>query len=303
MIINTGGRTDTVNYYSDWLLKRFEEGYVFSRNPLFPNHITKYILAPDVVDCVVFCSKNYQPILSRIHRITERFNVFCHYTITAYGKDIEPNVPDIDESVRTLIELSEKVGCGKIAWRYDPVLLTKYYTIDRHLETFDYIASRIAPYVSFCIFSFVEMYKRLDVNMPELIPLTDADKQALAQGMGQIAVRYGLRIQTCGTVESYRQYGIEISGCMTTANLGNALGCQFRKMAHKGTRIGCSCMPSRDIGAYNTCLNGCKYCYANKRPELAIENYKLHDPSSPLMIGHVKPGDIVKEGSQKSFII
>lgn len=57
MIINTGGRTDTVNYYSDWLLNRFEEGFVYSRNPLFPNHITKYTLDPSVVDCVVFCSK------------------------------------------------------------------------------------------------------------------------------------------------------------------------------------------------------------------------------------------------------
>lgn len=57
MIINTGGRTDTVNYYSDWLLNRFEEGYAYSRNPLFPNHITKYTLDPSVVDCVVFCSK------------------------------------------------------------------------------------------------------------------------------------------------------------------------------------------------------------------------------------------------------
>lgn len=32
MTINTGGRTDTVHYYSKWLLKRFEEGYVLSRN-------------------------------------------------------------------------------------------------------------------------------------------------------------------------------------------------------------------------------------------------------------------------------
>ena len=28
MIINTGGRTDTVQYYSDWLAARFSEGYV-----------------------------------------------------------------------------------------------------------------------------------------------------------------------------------------------------------------------------------------------------------------------------------
>ena len=58
MIINTGGRTDTVQYYTKWLLKRFEEGYVYSRNPLFPNKVTRYELTPEAVDCVVFCSKN-----------------------------------------------------------------------------------------------------------------------------------------------------------------------------------------------------------------------------------------------------
>ena len=47
MIINVGGRTDTVHYYSKWLLKRFEEGYVLSRNPLFPKKVTRYELTPD----------------------------------------------------------------------------------------------------------------------------------------------------------------------------------------------------------------------------------------------------------------
>ena len=56
MIINTGGRTDTVQYYTRWLLKRFEEGYVLSRNPLFQHKVTRYELPPDQVDCVVFCS-------------------------------------------------------------------------------------------------------------------------------------------------------------------------------------------------------------------------------------------------------
>lgn len=303
MIINTGGRTDTVNYYSDWLLNRFREGYVCARNPMFPKHIVRYRLTPDVVDCVVFCSKNYRPILPRISEITDRFNVFCHYTITAYGKDIEPNVPSIGESIGTLIELSEKVGKERVTWRYDPVLLAGNYTIAHHLQTFDRMARQLAPHVAFCIFSFVEMYKRLKTNMPELIPLTGADKETLAEGMGRIAARYGLPLQTCGTADSYERYGIRRSGCMTTAILGKALGCQFKKMAHKGTRIGCSCMPTRDIGAYDTCPNGCKYCYANKKPELAWENYKLHDPESPLLLGHIGPDDIVKEGSQTSFIV
>ena len=118
MIINTGGRTDTVQYYSEWLLNRFSEGYVLSRNPLFPNKVTRYELTPDKVDCVVFCSKNYKPILSRLHEITDKFNTYFHYTITAYGKDIEPGVPSIDESMETLIELSKQVGKQRVAWRY-----------------------------------------------------------------------------------------------------------------------------------------------------------------------------------------
>lgn len=302
MIINTGGRTDTVNYYSDWLLKRFEEGFVYARNPLFANHITHYKLDPQTVDCVVFCSKNYQPILSQINSITEKFNVFCHYTITAYGVDIEPNVPTIDQSIATLVELSHKVGKERMAWRYDPILLTDKYTIQLHLETFEYMASKLAPHISFCVFSFVEMYKHLNVNMPELIPITDSDKQILTEGLGRIAQKNNMRIQTCGTVENYDKYEIEISGCMTTANLGKAIGCQFKEMAHKGTRAGCNCMPSRDIGAYNTCLNGCKYCYANKKPQSAQENHKKHAPESPLLIGHVLPTDVIKEGIQKTFI-
>lgn len=262
MIINTGGRTDTVQYYTEWLLNRFSEGYVLSRNPLFPRKVTRYELTPDKVDCVVFCSKNYRPILPRLHEITERFHTYFHYTITAYGKDIEPGVPSIDESIETLIALSEQAGKQRVAWRYDPVLLTEKYTVERHLETFDYMAKALAPYIDRCIFSFVEMYKKVEVNMPELIPLTDQDMETLAKGLGGTAEKYGIFIQTCGTDDKFTQYGIHSSGCMTLDILGKANGITFRKLKHKGMRQGCHCIESRDIGAYDTCMNGCKYCYA-----------------------------------------
>lgn len=301
MIINTGGRTDTVQYYTEWLLRRFSEGYVLSRNPLFPNKVTRYELTPDKVDCVVFCSKNYKPILPRLHEITDRFPTYFHYTITAYGKDIEPGVPSITESMETLIALSESVGKQRVAWRYDPVLLTKNYTIQRHLETFDQMAHVLAPYIDRCIFSFVEMYKKLELNMPELIPLSKDDRHALAQGLGSIAGTYGITIQTCGTNGDYTRYGIHSSGCMTLDILGKANEISFKSLKHRGMRQGCHCIESRDIGAYDTCLNGCKYCYANKSPKKALENHKYHDPSSPLLLGHVRPEDALMQGSQKSF--
>lgn len=302
MIINTGGRTDTVQHYTKWLLKRFEEGYVYSRNPLFPNKVTRYELTPDKVDCVEFCSKNYEPILQDLHLITERFHTHFHYTITAYGKDIEPGVPSIEESIATLKKLSQIVGKKRLVWRYDPVLLTKKYTIPLHLDTFEKMAKEITPYVDRCVFSFVEMYKKLENNMPELIPMIKEDKNKLAKGLGEIAGRYGLYIQTCGTNGDYTQYGIHSSGCMTLEILGDANEIKFRDLKHKGMRQGCHCMESRDIGAYDTCMNGCKYCYANKKPEKAFENYKFHDPESPLLLGNIRDTDTIQQGAQKSFL-
>ena len=301
MIINTGGRTDTVQYYSDWLLRRFAEGYVLSRNPLFPDKVTRYELTPDKVDCVVFCSKNYKPILPRLREITDRFPAYFYYTITAYGKDVEPGVPSIEESIETLKELSALVGRERVAWRYDPVLLTREYTIRRHLDTFPWMARELAPYIDRCIFSFVEMYKKLETNMPEIIPMSETERDALARGLGAAAAKLGMVIQTCGTNGDYTRYGIQASGCITLSILGKANHIEFCNLKHKGMREGCHCMESRDIGAYDTCLNGCKYCYANKNPRKAFENYEYHDPASPLLLGHLRPDDIVTQGAQRSF--
>lgn len=302
MILNTGGRTDTVQYYSEWLLNRFREGYVLSRNPLFPNVINRIELSPDTIDVVVFCSKDYAPILDRLHEISDRFKCYYHYTITAYDTDIEPNVPSIEQSVETLKQLSAQVGKEKVAWRYDPVLLTEKYTIEKHFETFDYMAHELSPYVDRCIFSFVEMYKKLAVNMPELQPISNDNKLLLVKGLGAIAKQYGLYLQTCAAKDDYLQFGVHHSGCMTTEIFSRALGLDFKHQAHKGNRIGCACMESRGLGDYNSCPNGCRYCYANKDHAKAAENYCRHDPKSPLLLGDVLPTDTIKPAVQKSLI-
>ena len=303
MIINTGGRTDTVQYYTPWLLNRFREGFVYVRNPLFPNKVTHYSLEPDKVDAIVFCSKDYRPILPYIREITERFNTYFFYTITAYGKDIEPGVPSIEESIETLIALSRIVGKERVAWRYDPVLLTKIYTIDTHRATFKSMAERLSPYIDRCIFSFVELYRKLEFNMPELLPMTVEEMDCIAEILGSIASRYGIYIQTCGTNGDYSRYGIHSSGCITLDILGRANGVSFRPLKHRGMRNGCHCIETRDIGAYDTCPNGCRYCYANKSPERAMENYRKHDPKSPILFGTITDSDTITDSNQQSFLV
>lgn len=302
MIINTGGRTDTVQYFSEWLLNRFNEGFVYSRNPLFPSKISRYELNPSKVDCVVFCSKNYAPILPRLHEITDKFNTYFFYTITAYGKDIEPGVPSVDQSIDTLYKLEKLVGKQKIVWRYDPVLLTKKYTIQQHLITFQHMAARLSGHVDRCVFSFVEIYNKLQFNMPELQLLTEEDMDELAQGLGQIAKKYRIPIQSCATKTDFSKYGIGRSGCVTLDILGAANGIKFRSLKHKGMRKNCNCITSNDIGAYNTCPNGCRYCYANSNPEQAAKNYEKHNPKSPILFGEIGPDDEILYGKQISFL-
>ena len=303
MIINTGGRTDTVQYYTEWLLNRFQEGVVYSRNPLFPNKITRYELIPDKVDCVVFCSKNYEPILERLHEITDKFNTYFHYTITAYGTDIEPRVPSIEKSIEMLLKLESIVGKNKIAWRYDPVLLTGKYNIDYHLKIFESMSKQLSGHIDRCIFSFVEMYKKLSVNMPELEPMTEAQKTIIAKGLGEIAKQYNIHLQTCAENGDYTKFGIHPSGCMTLDILGKANDIKFKKLKHKGMRENCNCIESRDIGFYDSCPNGCRYCYANSTPDKAIENYKLHNPKSPILLGEIKETDVIQTRNQRSFLL
>ena len=291
MIINVGGRTDIVNYYTPWLLNRLKEGYAYSRNPFAKENVYKLSLKPEDVDCLLFCSKNYQPILEHIRGIDEKYNILCNYTITAYGKDIEPKVPSINQSIKTLERLSEIVGVNKILWRYDPILLTEKYTVEKHLESFEYIAEKISPLVYRCIFSFVDMYKKVEENMPEIIPVTEDDKEKLLKGIGEISKKYNLYTQSCATNESYEKYNIHAAGCTTREILEQAHNVVYKNVKGTGIRKNCHCIPSRDIGAYNSCLSECKYCYANRKPDIPKKVIKLHDETSPLLLGHLKKED------------
>jgi len=303
MLINVGARTDITHYYSEWFMNRIREGYALSRNPLFPNKVSKYILDPSVVDCIIFCTKNPKPIMDKVDEIRERgFKMYFNVTITSYGKDIEPRVPDYHEMIEAFRELSKTVGKNNVCWRYDPVFLTSQYTIAHHLKCFDEMAKEIAPYTNFCIFSFVEMYKKLATTFPQLKGVSKEEKKTLLHGLGMISKKYHLRLQTCGDDNDYSEYGIFRSGCITNPIIEKAIGQELKALKVKPSRKGCGCIPSNDIGAYNTCPSGCRYCYATIDANLARKNYKMHNPNSPLLIGELRPGDVVTEAKQVSFL-
>ncbi len=303
MILNVGLRTDIVNCYTDWLFRRFEEGVVYARNPLFTARVNMYELTPEKVDGISFCSKNYAPALSRLGKVVNRFRTYFFYTITGYGKDLEPHIPPAEESVETLKELSRIVGKERLVWRYDPVLITPKYSPERHIVVFERLAAAISPYVSKCIFSFVEMFIIIDKRIPDIIPLKTETKHYLAENFARSAKKYRLPLQICCAESGYEAYGIKREGCLTLETFGNANNCRFKNMRHLGNRAGCRCIVSRDVGWYDSCPNECLYCNANRGIEDVQTNYSLHDPASPLLIGHVNEGDVLLKGVQNSLLM
>ena len=75
MIISASRRTDIPAYYSEWMLNRIREGYACVRNPMNNSQIRKVSLAPDDVDCIVFWTKNPEPLLEKL----SSFNDYTYY--------------------------------------------------------------------------------------------------------------------------------------------------------------------------------------------------------------------------------
>ena len=139
MIIQTGMRTDIPAFYSKWFLNRLKEGYVLVRNPYDPLSVTRYRLNPDVVDLIAFCTKNPAPMLSQMDALKD-YGQYWFVTITPYGRDVEPNVPDKEQVLEDFMRLSEIVGVDSMGWRYDPVLITDRYPPEKHVEVFEHMA-------------------------------------------------------------------------------------------------------------------------------------------------------------------
>ena len=300
MILNTGSRTDIPAYYSDWFYNRIEAGYVLVRNPYYPSQITKYLLSPDVIDVMVFCTKNPFPMLDRLSLLSA-FDTFWFVTITPYGAEIEPHVLPKEQIIASFKQLSEAIGSSRISWRYDPVLITDTYSIAHHIEQFHQMAEALSGYTTQCVVSFIDLYEKTKRNFWGIRSVTNKEQEVLIEAFSHIAKENGLQIHLCCENASLVRENVDANGCMSKTVLEKALGCRLDVPKKKTARSECSCLLGADIGAYNTCGHGCLYCYANYDMETVAKNRKLHNTSSPLLIGELSEQDVVKSAEQKSW--
>lgn len=303
MIINTGSRTDIPAFFHTWFYNRIREGYVLVRNPYQPQQVTRYLLDPAVVDVLSFCSKNPAPMLPRIHEL-DTFRQLWHVTITPYGRDIEPYVPTKTEVLKTFRALSEVVGKGAIVWRYDPVFLSEKYSLSFHKKAFRSMAAFLRGSTGQCVVSFIDLYEKTKRNFPQARTVSSAQQEELIDAFDSIAAENGMQIHLCceSSALTAGHPHTDAQGCFSQAVIEKAAGIHLSVPSHSPARKACACLLGGDIGAYNTCLHGCRYCYANYDRAIVEAHAAAHDPESPYLIGHAMTGDIIKDADQKSWI-
>lgn len=301
MIINTGQRTDIPAFYAAWLAARLREGVVCVRNPFHHEQVSRYRLDPSVVDVIGFCTKNPAPMFPHMD-LLEDYGQYWFVTITPYGRDIEPAVPDKHQVLSDFRTLSRRVGKHSVGWRYDPIFLSERYTKEYHLKAFRQMAEILEGYTETVVISFIDLYQKVRRNFPEAGEVEKDDRLALGKEMIRIAAQRGMTVKPCAEGDELAPFGADCSGCMTVPVYEKAIGKRLLVPNRKPNRPECACYIACDIGAYDTCRHMCRYCYANHDAGQVEDNSRRYDPASPFLVGNYEEGDLIHDVPQESWI-
>ena len=275
MILSASRRTDIPAWHVDWLLEGLHAGHVNVPNPYNPKQISKISLRPDDMDAVFFWTRDIRPMLPHLDAgpLATLRSVFL-YTITGYGPLLEPRIPDAEAAVGALRALADRVGAARVVWRYDPVLLgDERFSPDSHRARFRALARSMAGSTTRVVISLVDWYRKTSAAMspflsggeaPRVLPLEAVDPLILGliPDLREIAEEHGIEAAGCCEPEWHERGILPRGACIDRALVATLWGLTITDRRDPGQRDSCRCAPSRDIGLYDTCRGGCRYCYA-----------------------------------------
>lgn len=291
MILFASGRTDIPAFYSNWFISRVKAGFVDVRNP-FNQKLVSRIYFSDV-DLIMFCSKNPLPMINKLDIL--KVPVLFHVTITPYGKDVEPNIPDKRLIIDGVKKLSLVLSIDNVVVRYDPIFLSDKYNVDYHIKAFDKLCKNLNGYVNKIIVSFMDEYKnvRSNKNILKYRAFTREDYKKIGEAFSKSAHDNGMSVQTCFEDEDLTEYGFVKGECLSHELAYILTGKKF-KSSNVRKEKKCECVQMVDIGDYNSCMHMCKYCYANYDEKAVSNNFERHDDNSSLLIGSIQRDDVIK---------
>lgn len=270
-IISASRRTDIPAFYSEWFVRRLKTGVVYVKNP-YGGQINKVSLNPEDICSIVFWSKNYSPLISRMNDIEETTkNLFFHFTITGIPEDIEQNTPPVGDAVNDYMYLARVYSPAHLVWRFDPICITDKLPFSFYEEMFTRIAERLEGGCIACYISFVRKYKKALVNFERygdhvFIDVNEELRKDYARRLSRIADKHGIGLHACCN-DYLLSESVHKGSCINGRELSRLFNDYSESSPAAPTRKECACSKSIDIGAYDTCPHGCLYCYANSDKE------------------------------------
>lgn len=290
MIVSASRRTDIPAFYSEWFVNRLRIGWCQVVNPFNPHQVRTVSLEPEDVDAFVLWTRDPAPFHTALDEVEARAIPYLFLiTLTGYGPPLEPRAPSTDHAVEQIRRLADRIGPRRVTWRYDPIVLGPGHDLEAHLERFGRLSAALGGAVDRVVISGLDLYaktRRRLAGLPEgaaLVrdPREHPDWQPLIRGLAERAADAAMELVSCAEPDDLTSLGAQPAGCLDGLRLRELTGTPIPLTKDPGQRPACRCVASRDIGATDTCLHGCTYCYATRSHVTATRRFAQHDPHAP----------------------
>jgi hypothetical protein len=298
MIISASRRTDIPAFYATWLINRIRAGFCDVPNPFNREQVTRVSLRLEDVDVIVFWTRNPRPLFRYLDELDGcGYRYYFQYTLLNNPRTIDEHVPPLAAALSTFRELAERIGPERVIWRYDPIVLSDATDAEFHRRTYAQIAEMLRGYTLRSVVSLMDVYRKAERRLQEsgiryqTFAEASGPREVLPPQVGELltdlaamAGANGMEIVSCAEELDLRPYGIRPGKCVDDEYIGRVFGIRVDTTKDPGQRPACGCVVSKDIGMYDSCLFGCRYCYATTSFKLARRNYGKHDPAGPSLI-------------------
>lgn len=289
-IISASRRTDIPAFYSKWFLNRIQAGFCHWLNPV-SSKVYRVSLLPEDCLAIAFWTRNPKPLLPHLDFLEQQgYCFYFHFTIIGYPKAIESHNPPLEGSIQTFQELSRRLSADRVQWRYDPIVLSDVTPASYHLERFDFLTRKLEGYTRRCYFSFVDFYGKTERNLGKVSQAhgikfarpSVEEKRRLLEQLRDIAQARGINLYSC-CEDALIGEGVEKAHCIDLDIIRMLRSDSDLCLKSAPTRQDCGCVESVDIGAYDTCIFGCTYCYATNKRDTALKRSHDHDPQDSVL--------------------
>ena len=219
IIISASRSTDIPAFYSDWFFHRMKMGYSAWTNPF--NGVKSYVSYRDT-RFIVFWSKNPLPLINHLDYLKERkIGYYIQFSLNDYEKEgLERGVPPLVERIDTFKRLVDKLGKGRIIWRFDPMILTDDISVDDLLKKVENNGNQLKDYTEKLVFSYADIfsYRKVKANLEKnKIPYnewTESQMLEFAERLAALNKKWGYILATCGEKIDLEQFGVKKNRCI-----------------------------------------------------------------------------------------